>query len=270
MARAKYRAALHLLRFWRGGWAEWIANSRSTLNSAFANLPLGRAVARAVPLGVSDEWLEHCLDRNEARSALNLDAERLVILSLGRVVRRKGHGVLADALALLPPQLSARVSWWIVGPILEADHADAIRAKLERSGVDGTFLGKLPLAEVKQRLVASDLFCLPGFMDENGQVEGFGLVFLEAGAYGIPSVATHSGGIPEAIDDGATGLLVPERDEQALAKALCLLLEEDAMRHGMGRAARLRAERSNWRAVMHATYFAEREKERDTPEGSPS
>ena len=115
-------------------------------------------------------------------------------------------------------------------------------------------LGALPADEVKQRIAASDLFCLPGYAEPGGPVEGFGLVFLEAAAYGVPAVATRSGGIPDAVDDETTGLLVPEHDPAAVARAIATLAEDEPRRLRMGEAAARRAGHMSWQRVMTETY----------------
>lgn len=253
MQHARRRRLLDLIGFWRRGWARWVANSRYTRDLALAAFPLAPEDVAAVPLGVADDWRAGRADRTEARASLGLGDEA-VIVSLGRVVPRKGHAVLAEALALLPPALAARARWWVIGPSVDGEHAEALRARAATLPVATEFLGMLPDDEVRRRLSAADLFCLPGYQDEEGRVEGFGLVFLEAGAYGVPSVATRSGGIPEAVEDGVTGLLVPERDALALARALERLIADEPLRLRMAAAAEARAAAATWHCVMEDTY----------------
>ena len=142
----------------------------------------------------------------------------------------------------------------LVGQLEQAaENRLVLRARIASLPVETRIWGALPVEDVQLRMSAADLFCLPGYNDR-GIVEGFGLVFLEAAAYGVPSVATRSGGIPDAIDDGITGLLVPEKDPVALAEALTKLLEDDDLRHQMADAALDRARRSSWHKVMEQTY----------------
>ena len=253
MQARKRRAFLGLMRFWRPGWAKWISNSRYTHCQALAAFPLTDAVAKPVPLGVSSAWTDQPIDRGHARAALGLPDDALVILSLGRIVPRKGHLVLADAIELLPDELAQRVRWWIAGPLLDDAYAAQLKERQTGSQVEMSLLGPLADAEVKLRMAAADLFCLPGYKEGN-TVEGFGLVFLEAAAFGVPSVATWSGGIPDAIEDGVTGLLVPERDPAALAAAIIRILGDDGLRQRMSDAAVGRARRSTWTHVMQETY----------------
>ena len=78
---------------------------------------------------------------------------------------------------------------------------------------------------------------------------GFGIVYLEAMAAGLPVVAAHTAAVPEVVPDGVAGLLVPPRDPGALAAALVRLLTDRPLAARMGAAGRLRAERYDWRAV---------------------
>jgi glycosyltransferase involved in cell wall biosynthesis len=74
-------------------------------------------------------------------------------------------------------------------------------------------------------MARSIVFCVPSVVAESGDAEGFGMVFIEAQAMGLPVVSTLSGGIPEAVRHRESGLLVPQRDVKGLAAALLLLIE---------------------------------------------
>jgi colanic acid/amylovoran biosynthesis glycosyltransferase len=101
-----------------------------------------------------------------------------------------------------------------------------------------SWLGPTAHAEVKYWMRRASIFCLPSCTAANGDAEGLGLVLLEAAASGVPVVATRHGGIPEAVLDGVTGLLVPERDAQQLAAALDALLSSPDMRSNLRAQAR--------------------------------
>lgn len=255
MQAPKRKRLLDMIGFWKTGWAEWISNSRYTDDLLHAAFPaIGRGHSRAVPLAVSDAWRAARVDRDTARAALGVEDGAFVIASLGRVVPRKGHSVLAQALGRLSADQAQGVHWWVMGPLLEADYAAELKAATAALPAPPEFLGAVPTAEVRQRLSAADLFCLPGYQDKGGRVEGFGLVFLEAGAYGVPAVATLSGGIPEAVEDGVTGILVPEHDAAAVADAILALKADPARRAAMGAAAAAKAEAATWTRVASETY----------------
>jgi glycosyltransferase involved in cell wall biosynthesis len=87
------------------------------------------------------------------------------------------------------------------------------------------------------------MLVLPGIRTATGRVEGLGMVLLEAAATGVPVIGSKVGGIPECIVDGQSGFLVPERDADALAERIGVLLDDPLLRHRMGAAGRLLVER---------------------------
>ncbi len=98
--------------------------------------------------------------------------------------------------------------------------------------------------EQKWRLLrGSDVFVMPSRADSKATQEGFGIAFMEAAAFGVPAVGSRSGGIPDAVVDGETGILVPEESPEGVADALTTLYRNPEARKEMGRAARERARR---------------------------
>jgi phosphatidylinositol alpha-1,6-mannosyltransferase len=102
-----------------------------------------------------------------------------------------------------------------------------------------TFVGEVPGGDLPGYYAACDIFLLPNRIDD-GDVEGFGIVFLEAAAAGKPTVGGRSGGVPEAVEDGTTGLLVSGTDVQELSAAIRRLATSATARDRMGRAGRAR------------------------------
>lgn len=169
-----------------------------------------------------------------------------LILSVGRFIPRKGQQTLARAmhgvLELVP---HARLVMAGRGPCLEACREQAKAMGLEQTIQCPGYVDEETLAALYQRC---DVFALPAGEDENGQVEGFGLVFAEAGAYGKPVVGGRSGGVPDAVIHDQTGLLVPPGDTAATASALLRILTSPETARRMGEAGRERVERElNWR-----------------------
>jgi glycosyltransferase involved in cell wall biosynthesis len=115
----------------------------------------------------------------------------------------------------------------------------------DRRLADITFLGAIPADELSRLYQESSVFFLAP-QQEGLQFEGFGLVFLEAGAYGLPVVATRTGGVPDAVQDGTTGLLAEPGDYLGLAQALLSLLTKPDLRRELGRANRFHAESLTW------------------------
>lgn len=164
------------------------------------------------------------------------DAEGPVILHVARLVEKKGTAYLLEAFARIAAT-HPRARIVVIGD-------GALRDPLERRaavlGIDARvcWLGALPHAEVRRWLQRSAVFCLPSCTAATGDAEGLGLVLLEAAASGVPVVGTRHGGIPEAVADGATGYLVPERDAGSLADALDALLSSESLRRRFGEEAR--------------------------------
>ena len=107
----------------------------------------------------------------------------------------------------------------MIGPDGENDYVRQLKHLVATVDCDIRFLGALPDEQIRDIYGAADFFCLTGVPDSSGRVEGFGLVYLEAAAGGLPSVATAIGGVPDAVLDDETGLLVPPSIED-IARAI--------------------------------------------------
>lgn len=163
------------------------------------------------------------------------------ILFVGRLVRRKGADDLIDAFRLV----SENFPDWrleIVGDGPERRRLEQLVADLGL-GKRVEFFGSLRGRALHDRYGLCDVVAMPS-KRLSDDVEGFGTVFLEAGVFGKPSVGTFSGGIPESIVNGETGILVPEGDAGQLRRALESLLGDSELRLRMGRRARERVLRN--------------------------
>jgi glycosyltransferase involved in cell wall biosynthesis len=254
MRRRSRRVALGLARFW-SGWALSVANSRYTAEHLRRTFPRQRADRlRAIPLGVRPPAGLVPLERSAARARLGLADGDFVVLSLGRVVPRKGHHVTVAALARLPAAMRAKTIWYVVGPQIDAAYSAGIEAAAAESGVRAIFAGALPDESLETVFAAADVLCGPSVWGANGEFEGFGLVYLEAALRGLPSIATTVGGIPDAIHDGETGILAPPEDPDAVGQALIGLWQDPARRSRMGEAAKAHARAATWSRVAALTY----------------
>ena len=161
------------------------------------------------------------------------------LVALGRLVARKGHDVLLDAFARTAESFpDARLAILGDGP-LKAELAARLTAE-NLTGRARMFSG-LGDEAVRAVLHAADLFVLPTRTLPDGDTEGFGLVFLEAGAAGLPVIAGAAGGTVEAVIDGQTGLLVDGNDPAAVAEAITGLLADPRRARRMGEAGRTAA-----------------------------
>jgi colanic acid/amylovoran biosynthesis glycosyltransferase len=162
-----------------------------------------------------------------------------IVLFVGRLVEKKDCGSLIDAMAevaLHSP--AARLVVIGGGPLLP--HYEAQAAAL---GVRCRFLGTQPSSVVRDWMALAAVFCVPSVVAASGDAEGFGMVFIEAQAMGLPVVSTLSGGIAEAVRHGETGLLVKERDPRGLAQAILRLLQGDELWQRFSLAGRSNVEK---------------------------
>lgn len=167
------------------------------------------------------------------------ESRKRQVLFAGRLVEKKGCSYLIDAMSAVQ-RIYPEVELIIIG---DGPQRAALEQQANRSLRMYRFLGEQSPATVMKWMQTVALFCVPSVIANNGDAEGFGMVFAEAQASGLPVVSFSSGGIPEAVAHEETGLLVPERDTDQLTRALLLLLENPALRSKFGRAGRSRIER---------------------------
>ena len=156
-------------------------------------------------------------------------------------------------------EVDAKVA--IVGkgdPRVEAD----LRKVTEelRLGDRVIFAGKVPEEELIRWDRDCDVFCLPAIIDSQGETEGLGVVLLEALTYARPVVASDVGGIPDIVRHGRTGLLCPQKDPDALARALLELLKDPERAERLGAQGReLVSTEFSWRHVVAQweSFYAE-------------
>jgi len=160
-----------------------------------------------------------------------------VILSVGRLVEKKGTDVLLDALARLPAGLHWRLVHVGGGPLRPALER---RARALGIGDRITWRGARTQTELLAEYRAADLFALASRVARDGDRDGLPNVLVEAQSQGLACVATRVSGIPELIEDGATGLLVEPEAPAGLAQALERLLRDPARRRALGAAGRRR------------------------------
>lgn len=170
---------------------------------------------------------------------------RLVVLTVGRLHPRKGQELTLAALQRLPPALRARVEYWIAGGQSKGGCEEALHARAAAGDVPVRFLGEVADEELQRLYAQADLFALTS-VEHGRSVEGFGLVYLEAAAHGLPAIAHRVGGVAEAVSDGETGLCVSPDDPDALTAAFARLLGDAELRRRMGEAARARARLADW------------------------
>ncbi|HPO12872.1 MAG TPA: glycosyltransferase family 4 protein [Candidatus Hydrogenedentes bacterium] len=168
-----------------------------------------------------------------------------IILAVGRFIPRKGHITLVTAL----PEICEHCPNTHLVMVGRGPCREECLEKAKAMGIEGQVHcpGYLPEADLTALYQTCDVFALPNDEDEHGQVEGFGLVFAEAHAFGKPVVAGLSGGVTDAVLDGETGLLLKPGEPHALAQAIVSLLNDPHRARHMGEAGRKRVQTElNW------------------------
>lgn len=189
--------------------------------------------------GVPEDAFVRPDDQETFRARHGLGGKR-VVATVARCIPRKGLDTLIRAF------VDVRRAVPVAQLVLIGD--GPTRARLEdltvRLGLGAavTFLGAASREDARRLLACAEVFCLTPHSLPSDE-EGFGIVYLEAAAMGLPSVGSLVGGVPEAVLDGETGLLVPPNNPEATAGALLRLLGDDKLRTQLGRQAHARAEK---------------------------
>ncbi len=166
------------------------------------------------------------------------------ILSVARLVRRKGIEDLFTAYARLGAE---RIPLVIVG---DGPEKEPLMRVADRLNISPTFLGNVSDADLHAIYSKATLFALTP-KELPGDYEGFGIVYMEAAYFGLPVVATHTGGIPEAVQDTVTGILAKEGDVGSIHEALQTLLLHPTIAVQYGQAGKMRATQEfSWKAII--------------------
>ncbi|WFE94046.1 glycosyltransferase family 4 protein [Micromonospora sp. WMMD987] len=268
--RAGIRRAVALTHGHEAGWAT-LPGARAALRRIgrdtdvvtylgdYTRVRLERALHGVTELhrlapGVDVDTYHPGVDGTPVRARLGL-ADRPVVVCVSRLVPRKGQDMLIRAL----PAIRRRVpdaALLVVG-------GGPYRATLEKlarsTGVarDVVFTGSVPWEALPAHYAAGDVYAMPCRTRNRGlDVEGLGIVYLEASATGLPVVAGDSGGAPDAVREGETGYVVPGRDVALLADRVATLLADRDLARQLGTAGRAWVEKE-WRWETQARRLAD-------------
>lgn len=245
-----------LKQSWLGAAAKWAFHVANAITACSPSLYEGALALGAtqgnvhlLPYGVDAERFRHQThERVEARQTFQIAPDQIAITFVGRLVEKKGVEYLLRALAVAKrqvPHLLCLIGG--SGPEL------ARLADLATScGVENfvRFLGYLEWDRVAELLRATDIFVAPSIHDSEGNADGLPNTILEAMASGCPVVATLLPGISTAIIDGVHGILVAERNSDALASAIIELAQKPSLRRTLGENARRHVvQKFSWDAV---------------------
>jgi glycosyltransferase involved in cell wall biosynthesis len=172
--------------------------------------------------------------RKNVRAAYNIPETSIVILSVGRLVKRKGFDRIVQNLTLLLTQ-KLDVHYILCG---QGPMESELKSMVHRSGMENRvhFAGFVPDNELAGYYAACDIFAMLTFFDsKDASIEGFGIVYIEAGYFGKPVIASRVGGIPDAVHHEETGLLVEPNSAYEMLQAFTRLCKNEELRKQLGR-----------------------------------
>lgn len=191
---------------------------------------------------------------SELRNELGL-SEKSVIVSVGRLVPRKGQDRLIQALPLIRNTIP-NVHLLLIG---EGKYRKSLEKLVGEQKVMDlvTFVGRVPYRQLPEYFRCGDIFAMPSRSRLAGlEVEGLGIVYLEASGCGLPVIAGNSGGAPDAVADGVTGIVVDGTNINAIAAAIVRVLSDPAKKKAMG-AAGSEWVATGWTWEIWSTKFAQ-------------
>ncbi|RGC68020.1 GDP-mannose-dependent alpha-(1-6)-phosphatidylinositol monomannoside mannosyltransferase [Micromonospora sp. MW-13] len=203
--------------------------------------------------GVDVETYHPSVDGEPVRARLGL-ADRPVVVCVSRLVPRKGQDMLIRAL----PAIRRRVPDAALLVVGGGPYRGTLEKLARQTGVerDVVFTGSVPSADLPAHYAAGDVYAMPCRTRNRGlDVEGLGIVYLEASATGLPVVAGDSGGAPDAVREGETGYVVSGQDVAQLADRVATLLADRDLARQFGAAGRAWVERE-WRWETQAARMA--------------
>ena len=176
------------------------------------------------------------VDAAELRKELGI-GDRPTIISVGRLVHRKGQDRLVEAL----PRIIKEFPDVVLVFVGEGPHRKVLDDLVVKNNLHENvrFIGRIQYSDLPRYIALGDIFAMPSRSRLFGlEVEGLGIVYLEASSCGIPVVGGSSGGAPDAVKDGVTGFVVDGNDIDAIAARIIDLLRDEELRSKMGKAGR--------------------------------
>lgn len=226
--------------------------SRVIVISEFIRRRVQHVVPQGIPLslcppGVDEVRFHPGVDPGDVRERHGLQ-DRPVVFCVSRLVRRKGQDMLIQGMDRIRATVPD-ATLLIVGEGPDMGRLSRAAVNAPRGSV--VLAGPVPAEELPAYHAAADVFAMPCRSRLGGlEIEGFGIVFLEAAATGRASVAGDSGGAAEAVEDGVTGVVVDGRSPEPVARAVARLLADPATARQMGAAGRRRVEESfTWHRI---------------------
>lgn len=243
---------------WTLGRAEAVVcNSQFTKNYLVENFQFDRPTQIIHPAVRPEKFGAGVLDRvdelrRQVRQAYSIPDDALVILSVGRLVRRKG---IDRVIAALPSLLADGINVYYLVCGRGGMEAE-LKAMAEQLGVQSRtiFVGYVPDHQLANYYAACDIFAMLTFLDQQARsIEGFGVVYLEAGYFGKPVIASPVGGVADAVHHGENGLLVDSSDLDQMIATLKQLCIDRLLREQLGGGGRILANRKTLHRSLYST-----------------
>jgi len=201
--------------------------------------------------------INHGVDYNKFQIDYREQNKEKIILSVGALKPRKGYHISIPAIAEVKKKYPD-IKYYIVGGKPQKIYTDLVKSLNLEKNVE--FLQDLFDEELIKLYCKSNIFLLASITINDNDFEGFGLVYLEAGACGKPVIGAHGSGAEDAIIDGETGILVPQNDVQKTAEAILKLLDDPELAKKMGENGKKFAKKMDWDNVIKK-YIKTYEKE---------
>ncbi|MDB4385002.1 glycosyltransferase family 4 protein [Opitutaceae bacterium] len=222
--------------------------SKFTENLLFTHFPAAAAktVRTACALRSDFAIAEHARSTGEPKT-------KTIVLTVARLHPRKGQTQTMDALKALAPLQRENIEYWIVGSANRPQFELALREHAATCDFPVKFWGEVPDEQLDQIYDQADIFSMTSIA-WGKSVEGFGMVYLEAGARGLPVIAHDIGGVSDAVVDQKTGFLVAPIQPTELTAAFEKLINSPELRLEMGHAGRSWATHYRWRDSAQALF----------------
>ncbi|MCH8474847.1 MAG: glycosyltransferase family 4 protein [Opitutales bacterium] len=212
-----------------------------------SHFPKGKNKVRVLPIGPSVKIMEAGQTYTATKKKQGPPWQ---ILTVARIHPRKGQDLVLQALSLLPVEFRQNIVYRIVGGGRRKSYLQALKNLARASGVTVEFTGPLEEQALWEEYGRADLFVMTSRRHRHS-VEGFGLVYLEAGCFALPSLAARSGGVADAVLDGQTGVLVEEGKVTEIRDALERLFTDSTFRLTLGQKAKAYAMNRTWDRVAY-------------------
>lgn len=225
--------------------------TKSLLESHCSRLEMTKV--RITKLGVDPFWFKTGDDFSATRREYRIPEDHKVILTVARLDERKGHVTVLNAISMLSDHLKSKLTYIIVGSGSDAAYAKRLHQLAATCGASVLFATNVSDEDLRRLYACSDVYCMPGESHPQ-KVEGFGLVYLEAAAQGLPSIGSRTGAVPEVVRHDETGLLIEPGNAMELTQHLTRLLTDSIYCRTLGERGRTWAKSFSWRRCAELTY----------------